>query len=593
MKKLFKKPFTVKTLNGKIAASIIAFVWIMMLLFMGLFCYTYYGMIMERLTKDISQRTSLVADAADDWIMKYITITDNSFSNASLNNVIKHKTDNTVSEILYNFEIQNFLQSISVAANDILDIYFEDTQGDIIGLGNVSRNYFWNELKEVKKTVGDSGVEPHCRAFSNEYMSGIIIARRIATYDDYYKYSVNGIMYVLVNTESFSQKYTKYFSDRSEKIFLLDENNNILIGDNKDYKINEQLTLPTDLSEKTISIGGEKSYFFVDDLKKSNLKFVTTASCKDFNRPIQSMIINVFVILLIISVIVSFVAKNVAESIAKPIRKIAVVMDNARVDRYRGKLDEEPMDEVLMPIVKSYNSMIDELDVLVNKELAYEIKVKEATLKAFEQQINPHFLYNTLNMIRVMSSFGETDKIDIILTELSTMMKYCNNRKDSIMVSDEINNIKAYLKIIKIRFGDDFDYRIDTAVGIDECKTIKFILQPFVENAVKHGISKSENMGLIDISVKRENGLIKYIICDNGAGIAPDRLKQIKDNLNYSDMYKADKSLGIGILNVYMRGKLNYGEEFHLEIFSRTNKGTRIELSHPIISLEENRGGIL
>lgn len=119
MKNFVKRSFVGKSLNGKIAASIIAIVWIMMLVFMGLFCYTYYGMIMERLTKDISQRTSLVADAADDWVMQYIKITDNSFSNATLNNAIKHKNDNTVSEILYNFEMQNFLQSISVAANDI------------------------------------------------------------------------------------------------------------------------------------------------------------------------------------------------------------------------------------------------------------------------------------------------------------------------------------------------------------------------------------------------------------------------------------------------------------------------------------------
>ena len=128
MKNFVKRSFVGKSLNGKIAASIIAIVWIMMLVFMGLFCYTYYGMIMERLTKDISQRTSLVADAADDWVMQYIKITDNSFSNATLNNAIKHKNDNTVSEILYNFEMQNFLQSISVAANDISDIYFEDVQ---------------------------------------------------------------------------------------------------------------------------------------------------------------------------------------------------------------------------------------------------------------------------------------------------------------------------------------------------------------------------------------------------------------------------------------------------------------------------------
>lgn len=594
MKNFVKRSFVGKSLNGKIAASIIAIVWIMMLVFMGLFCYTYYGMIMERLTKDISQRTSLVADAADDWVMQYIKITDNSFSNATLNNAIKHKNDNTVSEILYNFEMQNFLQSISVAANDISDIYFEDVQGDIIGLGNVSRDYFWSELHEVRKAVGDSDVAPHFRAFSNEYMSGIIIARRIASYDDYYKYTVNGIMYVLVNTEGFGQKYIKYFSNGSEKTFLTDANNNILISDNDNYKSNEQLMLPADLNEKTISLGGEKSYFFVSNLEKSNLKFVTTVSCRDFNAPIQSMIFNVFVILLILSVIISFVAKKVAESIAEPIRKIAVVMDNARADRYMGKLSE-PMDEVLMPIVKSYNSMIDELDVLINKELAYQIKVKEATLKAFEQQINPHFLYNTLNMIRVMSSYGETDKIDVILTELGNMMKYCNNRNHSVKVSDEINNIKAYLKIIKIRFGDDFDYKVDTDTNAVECQTIKFILQPFIENAVKHGVSKSEDTGMIDISVKSDNGRLTYIISDNGTGIPTDRLRQIKNNLNSSDMYNADKNLGIGILNVYMRGKLNYGDDFRLEIYSTVNKGTRVEIGHPIVPFEknENRGGIL
>ena len=243
MKNFVKRSFVGKSLNGKIAASIIAIVWIMMLVFMGLFCYTYYGMIMERLTKDISQRTSLVADAADDWVMQYIKITDNSFSNATLNNAIKHKNDNTVSEILYNFEMQNFLQSISVAANDISDIYFEDVQGDIIGLGNVSRDYFWSELYEVRKAVGDSDVAPHFRAFSNEYMSGIIIARRIASYDDYYKFELkdkftNPHLYIK-ETENDSIDYIQIF-DRNRNSVYYSKVNTLL-----DEDLNTELTKGT------------------------------------------------------------------------------------------------------------------------------------------------------------------------------------------------------------------------------------------------------------------------------------------------------------------------------------------------------------
>ena len=100
---------------------------------------------------------------------------------------------------------------------------------------------------------------------------------------------------------------------------------------------------------------------------------------------------------------------------------------------------------------------------------------------------------------------------------------------------------------------------------------------------------------MIDISVKSDNGRLTYIISDNGTGIPTDRLRQIKNNLNSSDMYNADRNLGIGILNVYMRGKLNYGDDFRLEIYSTVNKGTRVEIGHPIVPFEknENRGGIL
>ena len=100
-------------------------------------------------------------------------------------------------------------------------------------------------------------------------------------------------------------------------------------------------------------------------------------------------------------------------------------------------------------------------------------------------------------------------------------------RNHSVKVSDEINNIKAYLKIIKIRFGDDFDYKVDTDTNAVECQTIKFILQPFIENAVDR-IRSLEKYGMIDISVKSDNGRLTYIIFDNGTEIPTtdsDRLK--------------------------------------------------------------------
>jgi two-component system, sensor histidine kinase YesM len=207
-----------------------------------------------------------------------------------------------------------------------------------------------------------------------------------------------------------------------------------------------------------------------------------------------------------------------------------------------------------------------------------EIKRNRAQLSALQSQINPHFLFNALETIRMRSVIKqemETAKI------IHNMAKIFRNSltwgKDMVTVQAEVKLINSFLEIQKYRFGDKLDYKINLDEAAMNCMIPNMSFLPFIENASIHGIEPLAEDGKITINISLNNGLLTCMVMDNGAGMSIDKRNQLLSSLEKEE----DIGENVGIKNVFYRLKLYYGNQFEFELESKENEGTRITIKIP------------
>ena len=223
----------------------------------------------------------------------------------------------------------------------------------------------------------------------------------------------------------------------------------------------------------------------------------------------------------------------------------------------------------LREVTRQFNAMLDQIDQLMADVRRQEEATRQYELQALSSQINPHFLYNTLDTIIWMAEFQDSQRVVQVTKSLATYFRLALNQgKDLIFLSDEINHVRQYLFIQKQRYGDKLEYEIDENSVFDNLVLPKLVLQPLVENALSHGIKEKDGQGHIKVSVqKKDSGLIIRIE-DDGVGF------QATSDSSQSQLKRG----GVGLQNVDQRLKLHFGEDYQMKIDSVPSKGTTVEI---------------
>ena len=245
-------------------------------------------------------------------------------------------------------------------------------------------------------------------------------------------------------------------------------------------------------------------------------------------------------------------------------------------------------------IFPEQNRVMQKLDSILDEKNIIELSTKHAELLALQNQINPHFLYNTLEAIRGDALCEGVDSIADTTEALSTFFRYTiTNTGNLVSVEDELENVENYFKIQQYRFGDKLDMKVnfpDDYSRILECKLPKLTLQPVVENAIFHGLEAKAEGGVITISMEMTEKKLLINIHDNGIGINEEELIKINQRLEaVSGPLKEEKRKrgGIALPNVSRRIKLLFGEEYGIHIYSIPNLGTEVRITVPIIANRE------
>lgn len=293
-----------------------------------------------------------------------------------------------------------------------------------------------------------------------------------------------------------------------------------------------------------------------------------------YSSCMEIYLIYAFVCMLIILLSI-YIALLINKSIAKPINEIVNVMNKVNEDNIGNQMYITGDDEISF-IMKIYNTMSKKMRYLIETVKLREKEKREVTLRMLQAQINPHFLFNTLGTLRYVAIMNNDNIVSSGLEALAKLLRsIILNKDDFISINEEIENVKNYITIQKIRYGDTFsvEYLIDDEVLHE--KILKFILQPIVENCILHGFDDSNNLNSILINVYNDDDFINFEIIDNGVGINKDKLE--------GENFNIDKFAGIGVKNIKERLNLYYKGNYTFEIKSKVQDGTLTKIVIPKI----------
>ena len=280
-------------------------------------------------------------------------------------------------------------------------------------------------------------------------------------------------------------------------------------------------------------------------------------------------------LLLLLVIILSY---YIPRSITMPITRISRVTNQVAKGNLSVRAAAESGAEARM-LSDSLNAMIDKINELLDQVTTEQIRLRKAEFELLQAQINPHFLYNTLDTIVWLAEAGDQKRVVSMVDNLSDFFRTSLNQgKDIISIREELAHVRSYLEIQQVRYQDILRYEITVPEDLYEYKIPKITIQPLVENALYHGIKNKRGQGTITITGERsENGFVLYVR-DNGIGMTQERLNEVRagiQKLSYTgkEIY--------GLYNVNERIRLNFGETYGISIESTYGEGTCVSISLP------------
>jgi two-component system, sensor histidine kinase YesM len=298
------------------------------------------------------------------------------------------------------------------------------------------------------------------------------------------------------------------------------------------------------------------------------------------------VLISIAVLTLVIFISI-LLAREISNSIYVPIKKLQNVTATITHEDLKPLLNSTNADE-LTELGLSFNIMTSRIRQLLEEKIKEQENLKKSEMRVLQAQINPHFLYNTLDTIIWLAETNQPGLVVDIVRALSNFFRVSLSRgKDWIKIRDEIEHVRSYLTIQKVRYRDILEYQIDVDDAILDSSILKLSLQPLVENALYHGIKNKRGGGSISVrGLQADPETVIFEVADTGIGVPPEKLIQIQRALkNENDSVEIGDN-GYGIFNVHKRIELYYGKQYGLTMDSKYQQGTLVKMRLPFERVE-------
>lgn len=596
--KRLKKFFKVNSIQASIIISFMLLISILVLFFSMI---SYYYTIKDFESMSINYTTRLLKEinfSIDSYIsnMKNMAqvVVENKDVCSLMTYYSKHDTKALTGAEQVAFErlfssASTHMDTVAKTRNDITNIAIISRKGNVV-LNNSQKRV--NKFSEYN--ISDWYLKPlsykdniivspsHVQnLIDNEYKWVISISKAII---DPITGEVTGVMVIDLNYKAIENICVNAQLGKSGYIYLIDNDKNII------YHPQQQLIysgIKSELIDEILKLDNTEAYLsnkqknkiYIKD--KSTLTEWSAVGVINTNELIKNKrgTINFYVLLAGMAIVTaSLIAIIISKAITKPIKMLENTMHKVEEGDFSIQCKVDLNNEI-GHLSKTFNVMISRIKLLMAAAVSNEKEKRKYEIKALQAQINPHFLYNTLETIIWMSAGGKNEEVVEVTSALANLFRTSISEGENlVLLSVEMENIQSYLTIQKMRYKDKLTYQVEIPDKLQSLKTPKLILQPIVENAVYHGIKKSQVGGLIKITAEASANILTITVEDDGVGMSREQISQLftADNHDHTGM-------GIGVLNVNNRIKLCFGQEYGLFYHSEEGKGTRVDIRLPMI----------
>lgn len=351
-----------------------------------------------------------------------------------------------------------------------------------------------------------------------------------------------------------------------------------MLGSQNRFTVPEIISSITVEEFKTLNIQGINYYVTYRDIEGTSWKLFSYIPAVEYDKDILWLRFWIWLIVLIACLLSIAVSLAISNGISRPVRDLSRKMLKMGDGDFTVTSTYASKDEIGV-LSLHFNKMVEQLRQLIRKVYQEELLKQKAELKSLRMQINPHFLYNSLESINWMARIRGVPEIGKMVKALGDLMRASIGGEDFVTVEEEIRNINNYLTIQKFRYGEKVTVQFDIDPSIRQVKIPKLILQPIVENAIVHGIEKKVGNGGIVITGKKQEDRILLQVEDDGIGMEEELVTAI---LTDSDRFMPEGHTHIGLKNVDRRIRMYYGEENPVTITSKPDKGTTVTICIPL-----------
>ena len=365
--------------------------------------------------------------------------------------------------------------------------------------------------------------------------------------------------------------------------FILDAKGNIVYHPQQQQLYNElqteNISLIMDTDEDTVltGTGNDGKLYSISRSEKTGWTVVDCTNVKELlskSRQAQSVYVLTAIILVIVALLFS---RFMARSITLPIQKLRDSMKKVQEGDFSVSDVVVDSKNEIGSLTKSFDVMTHRIHELMEQNVHEQEEKRKSELKALQSQINPHFLYNTLDSIIWMAEGKKNEEVVLMTASLARLLRQSISNEDEVVpIANEVEYARGYLTIQKMRYKDKLEFQIEVDSSILYIPLIKLVLQPIIENAIYHGLKYKESKGLLIVKGFMKDGNAVLQVIDDGVGMDADTLAHIYDRhkVNYH-------SNGVGVYNVQKRLKLYYGDDYGITYESQKGNGTTATITIP------------
>ncbi len=565
--------------------------------FMAIFGLAGYRLFSAIFMNNVLSYTQQIVNEARRNIDSYLSQIDLIITSTASSHTVQRHVEMSVSDNKAALEnrwiIEDYLQNAIKFNSKIRDIMLISPDGNILGTSGkgVVSEYNFREREWFPNQTGiniTNYTVMHSQDYYYENYGGSqkTVSAVVPVKDNFTLLSNNKASVMCnLNLYDLFETLQEIRLENNSAFILLDEKNNIIVNTgSRKYDNIGSYGLSTYVTRNSspfyTSLNMERTAVIYTKSKVTGWRIIALIPEEELLKHLKQIrYIFLFIIFFImLTMIASYNFLN--RIITKPIKHITAMMNRIEQGDFSVKINETTTKDTEY-LSSKINSLVENVVNLNTKIFSIEIKNKEAQIKALQSQINPHFLFNTLQSIKAASVSSDKKQTSRMITHLGNMLRYgIYNQEELVTVADEISHLEDYIKIQNYRFPDLFTCSINCPEELKNRKTIKLLLQPHVENAITHNKLKRKSIE-IKITIQKQDKNILISVSDTGNGVESEKLKSLENYIK--DINLEDRSESIGIKNVHNRIYLRFGSPYGISFESGTEKGFTVNMLIPDI----------